>query len=102
MYDDKCSFCKTSNEDINHLFWNCDIVQEFWLDFLGWVKTKCTHLDHIQLNLQFVIFGYGIDRCFDFLLLLAKYFIYKCKIQNIVLDMEHFKRDVNMRLNVEQ
>ena len=90
MYDDKCSFCKTSNEDINHLFWNCDIVQEFWLDFLGWVKTKCTHLDHIQLNLQFVIFGYGIDRCFDFLLLLAKYFIYKCKIQNIVLDMEHF------------
>ena len=40
--------------------------------------------------------------CFDFLLLLAKYFIYKCKIQNIGLDMEHFKRDVNMRLNVEQ
>ena len=101
-YDDKCSFCKTSTEDINHLFWNCDIVQEFRLDFLGWVKTKCTHLDHFQLNLQFVIFGYGIDRCFDFLLLLAKYFIYKCKIQNIGLDMEHFKRDVNMRLNVEQ
>ena len=33
--------------------------------------------------------------------MISKYHYSKCKIQNIGLDMEYFKRDVNMRLNVE-
>ena len=33
-----CSFCKEETENIEHLFWGCDIVMNFWRQLIDVLK----------------------------------------------------------------
>ena len=35
-----CSFCKDLPETIEHLFYDCPVVKNFWDDILGWIWEK--------------------------------------------------------------
>ena len=82
-----CVFCGNSIENLNHLFWNCNFVKKFWNDFMKLLHEKCTHCDRLNLCQELVIFGIVdniyTDEAIDSLILYAKYFIYKCKLQDI-------------------
>ena len=50
--DEKCTFCNAPTENILHLFWRCDIVQQVWLLFQKFVTEKCSDVTNI-----IVLFG---------------------------------------------
>ena len=55
--NDLCTFCNGNKESIEHLLWECNIVQTFWNRFYtGYCKLVNTYLTyHILLNLYYLI-----------------------------------------------
>ena len=89
--NDKCSFCNEETESIQHLLWECSLVQHFWKSLEGILKEKCEHLEHLKLTQEIILFGnqlnFKSDTNFDFIVMLALFvclFVcYICKIDNI-------------------
>ena len=79
-----CTFCNNERENVQHLFWYCPILQNFWKEFEDAINQKCFHANKFHLNEHVVIFGcdknFGTDKIFDLFLMLAKSYIYKCKM----------------------
>jgi hypothetical protein len=79
-----CSFCNEEKDTIFHYLWNCLYVQKFWTEFVKCLKQNCTNCDRLNLNPVLVLFGHDnrskTDIGFQHILLTAKYFIYKCRI----------------------
>ena len=80
-----CVFCNSHVETLNHLFWNCNLVQAFWKELIKTIQEKCTHCDRLNLSEELILFGKSenvyTDKAIDSILLYAKYFVYKCKLQ---------------------
>ena len=78
-----CTFCNTDIETVEHLLWECNYVQLFWKELLKLLREKCTHCDRFAFSKELVIFGLKenvmLDNAIDFIILFAKFFIYKCK-----------------------
>ena len=73
-----CTFCKHNMETISHLLWNCKYVSDIWL----YVKM----LLEIELNEWSVLFGLKCrenEKLFNFIILIAKHYIFSCKMQQI-------------------
>ena len=101
-----CVFCHQEEETINHLFWQCDIVQTFWGQLLSLIQFHCTHCDRLNLSEKFVIFGWTntmkTDVVIDFIFLFAKFFIWKCRFQNVNPAVDNFVRFLKYRYKIEK
>ena len=101
-----CTFCQNEVETISHLFWYCEHVQLFWKYLLKLLKNDCHHAQNMKLDLQLVIFGTSptiyTDDVFDLILLLAKFFIYKCKVLKTTLNFKHFQKYLQDRYLIEK
>ena len=51
--DKLCTFCKREEETIEHVFYDCDIVLAFWLDFESFYRDECMtgHLKQKDVSL---------------------------------------------------
>ena len=102
---DKCSFCHLEKESIQHIFWKCQHVQTFWDAFEKFVNEKC-EIVNLHLTEIVVLFGCGhqfkSDDIFDLILLLAKFFIYKCKCENKLPQIQHFICYLRNRFVIEK
>ena len=82
--DITCSFCRQDRDSINHIFWSCTYVRSFWEQFQIVLNAGCPNATSVTLNENIVLFGHDIhfksDSTFDLIILQAKFFIYKCKI----------------------
>ena len=82
--DEKCTFSSARNENIPHLLWKCDIVQDFWSMSERFVNEKYINVTNMKLNEDFVLFGnaedFESDEIFDFIILSAK-FIFSINIK---------------------
>ena len=89
-----------------HLFWECKIVQNFWTHYVNWLMKSCNHICNLKLSLELMIFGckdnLKTDSIFNLLLLLAKYFIYRCKLQMVQLNIINFQNEVKKRYEIEK
>ena len=85
-------------ESILHLFWDCKITKNFWKNFSQWVESKCTHIGYINLQADLILFGsstsFKTDELFDLIILLAKYYLYKCKLKEILPKVDQFKAEM--------
>ena len=101
-----CEFCRKTSESIHHLLWHCEIVQNFWKDLQNLLNTRCTHVHNFSFNEHLVIFGYSeimrTDEIANLIILLAKYFIYRCKVQKMNPNINHFKNVLYHRYCVEK
>ena len=79
----KCSFCLTAKDTIQHIFWECKHSQQFWTRFLVLPKEKCTTCYRLRLSECLILFGIDDnikkENVFDFILLLAKQYLYNRK-----------------------
>ena len=79
-----CTFCGLFPEKIEHLFWYCHVVREFWETIERWVSQSGQIL--LNINKQLAIFGitYNIisNKAINYILILTRYYIYKCRISN--------------------
>ena len=78
--DPYCNFCNYCIEDIIHLFWECNAVQLFWNSLMAWLKTISPI--NLTLDKRKVLFGFieNSNLAFNknFILIIAKFFIFKC------------------------
>ena len=104
--DSLCTFCKSHNETLLHLFWCCEQVQTFWTDLTQWLKRKCRHITSINLDRENVIFGIvdnmKADETLNLILLLAKQFIYRMKYNNTVPSLALFQKTLLHYYNCEK
>ena len=104
--DINCTFCKNNEETITHLLWYCPRVQHFWNDFVELLKSNCMHIHNLNLSEELIIFGVKknikTDKIFDFLLIIAKFYIYCCKWKETVPNIEVFKRVMYNKYLVEK
>ena len=101
-----CSLCQKEKENIQHLFWKCEFAQTFWRDLQTNVNNYCNHLVNVKLNENIVLLNYDeyfhSDAIFDLILTLAKYFIYKNKINNTIPNYVGFKQYLKMHYEIEK
>ena len=101
-----CTFCNEHSETIQHLFWSCQIVKTFW-DRLGEaISNKCQHANRMVFKEKLVLFGLDefmyTDSVCDLIILMAKLYIYKCKVQNITLNLQNFLKELYFRFCLEK
>jgi hypothetical protein len=101
-----CNICKLDEiQTIQHLFWECNIVQLFWNEFIQTLKTKCSHCSQLNLNENIVLFGFETniitDPVFDYLIILGKFYIYKCKLESANPNVPSFLKFVQGRYNID-
>ena len=90
-------FCNSENESLEHS------LEVFWKEVLSWLAIHKNEL--LNVSLTDVLFGkFDIDKDFmvvNHVLLLGKYFIYRCKLDNIKPSLAVFKAKLKAALNLE-
>ena len=104
--DNLCTFCKSQNETLVHLFWSCDHIQIFWNNLTQWLNNTCRHIVNINLDKENVIFGIldnrKADETLNLILLLAKKFIYRMKYNDTIPSLSLFKNTLRHYYNGEK
>ena len=84
-----CSFCNQHPETILHLFYYCEKVKTFWADLKTWLEIKANII--LQLTVKNLLFSKQAHNVLlNYLLLLAKYHIYRTKFFTNQISMENF------------
>ena len=95
--------CNSENESLEHLLFPCKASEVFWKEVLSWLAIHKNEL--LNVSLTDVLFGkFDIDKDFmvvNHVLLLEKYFIYRCKLDNIKPSLAVFKAKLKATLNLE-
>ena len=89
--DGLCTFCQSSNESIIHLFWQCQMTQNFIKSVVAWLSTY--DID-CHISEKYFILGWQKEQSYskvlNFIILYAKYYIYitRCKEAQAGKDQE--------------
>ncbi len=79
-----CTFCSETKETLYHIFWECNVVKNFWLFIKNWLNELGIL---IPFNAKELIFGVNENHLYrnmiNNVLLFLKYYIYKCRCKNI-------------------
>ncbi|XP_070180397.1 uncharacterized protein [Littorina saxatilis] len=101
-----CTFCGYHEETIVHLFWECMIVKTFWIKLNTVLHKECLHCEHLTFSKGLIIFGnddnVNTDNVLDLIILLGKYYIYKCKLQGSVPLLSGFLKILKQRYYIEK
>ena len=84
-----CRICHGEIETLVHLFWDCDMVSELWLNIKHWIESKINI--SLQWNRMICIIGYSqCDANFyplNFILMIVRHYIFKCALKNRELNI---------------
>lgn len=101
-----CDFCNMSIDSNKHLFWECIHTQEFWSEINQLMKNKLNYNTNVNYN--------TISFCniqdtpqqkailVNFIILLAKYFIFKCKCNIILPTINSFNSYLRKTIKIEE
>ena len=77
-------------------FLRCEHVKRFWEQLQTVVNNACTNGLFVNLNESIVLFGHDCsfksDDTFDLIILLVKFFIYKCKVKKNISQFHLLKK----------
>ena len=101
-----CTFGCGEEETITHLFFKCQIVLRFWNGIHNWIKSNCSHCDNFLFSEQLIVLGTKnntiTDKVIDLLILIGKWHIYKCKLQDKQPSLEIMKQQFRDRYLIEK
>jgi exonuclease III len=101
-----CSYCTTIKDSIDHIFWDCPVAQQFWEHYNTLVRNKCLNAHNMRLSKCLIVLGIDnniiIDRTMYFIIMLAKQYLYKCKLDSSIPDIEVFRKRLRWRYNIEE
>ena len=100
---DKCSFCQTEVESIEHLIFSCKISSVFWKHVLSWQRDKNIVVENLkEEDIIFVKFDVGDDFLLvNHILLLGKHYIYSQKCQKGIPSLQGFIAKTRRVYNIE-
>ena len=87
-----CPFCKKDVESLKHLLFQCTLIEGFWKAFTSWLINQNISLEALTLvNILFHVYNENEDIILNHLILMAKFDIYKCKLnkQESVIESLH-------------
>ena len=103
---DTCNFCGEHRETIEHLFWDCNIVTDFWKDLYDRFIKDLPHTQSLHLSKQLILFGVKsnvyTDKPFDLMILSAKFYIYSCRFVNTTPLSVIFMKQFKLRYKLEK
>ena len=79
-----CTFCSETKESLYHIFWGCNLVQNFWMAMRIIIKTCGVDL---SLNAKDIILGSDIeDNCnlYNNIVLILKYYLHSCRCKGCI------------------
>jgi hypothetical protein len=101
-----CNFCNQEEQTIPHMLHDCVVIQKFWTDLENMLKDKCQHCYNMGFSKELILFGVRLntrtDKVMDLLLLLAKFYIYKCKLQDVYPNLQAFVAVLKNRFCIEK
>lgn len=95
--DNKCSFCTVHEEDLAHLFYNCDLSLKFWSDVSSFLFTPRNV--NYKLSLKDVICSFTnrskmTEFVVNFYILHGKYYIHKRKFAKCIPRCDLFLKEM--------
>ena len=103
--DPICNFCDSEEQTICHLFFDCSVSGKFWEELVTDFKAKCNHCSNLRISKEFILFGhtstFHSDKVFNTVILLAKFFIYKCKLNNTLPNYKNYLTYLKNRYQLE-
>jgi hypothetical protein len=94
--NNKCTFCNNREENIYHLFVECDTVKIFWLEFNTWLNL----FNPIQINEKFIF--YGTDDVLIYCLIIsAKRYLYDCRNKKVAPTMQNYQNIIKYIKKIE-
>ena len=100
--DDKCSFCKSQSETLSHLLFDCIKTRSFWRDFEFYFYSLSKGFVH--LTLKDGIVAIIITKCPlpNYLVLIAKIYLWNCRRTQILPNITGFKLKVKNKYETEK
>ena len=95
-----CTFCEKEDESLEHLLFYC--TKSFWLAFSSWINKQ--NMETLTLiNILFGPFNDNEDfAILNHLILIAKYFIYKCKLHKTKPTLRVFFEKIKLVYHIER
>ena len=94
---DICSFCKVNRETVKHLMWECNVTKDFWNNLSTWMNTVLNIFFNVNYqNICLGLFNEDFDFFKNIIILLAKRYIYRCRVEEKKLSIYVFKELVKM------
>lgn len=104
--EEHCTFCKRYPESIEHLLWNCQYSFSLWNCLSNKINTYCNHSIRFSFNKNLIILGISqntqTDTVLDLIILLAKHYIYRSKVNKTKPNYNHFENLLAMRYMIEK
>ena len=98
-----CDFCSMNIETQEHLFWQCEVIQELWNKLQRYLNQRNVNvnfnLENISLGLTD---GNENNQTVNFILMLTKYYIFQMKNRNQKPNINGFLSYLNIWENIEK
>ena len=102
--DNLCTFCKLEQEKIEHLFWHCNVVNQFWGTIDQWIFEKNNYM--VNVDKYRALFGIPsmlpAMQPINYILILTRHYIYTCRVNSSNLNHLSWKNYVNKFLETEK
>ena len=101
---DTCTFCHQYTESVRHMFYECSIVQTLWNDIWEIVETRYKVQVDSGIEYSKVMFNEFTESrtIANFIGLLAKQYIYRCRCEKKIPSVNHFVTIMNQNENIEK
>jgi len=101
-----CNFCRNDRDSVQHIFWQCDTVKTFWNDVERSINKNCNHASNFKFTQSLVLFGVDklikTDKVLDYIILIAKKFVYSCRYNKILPIYQNFMTNLKHRYKIEE
>ena len=75
-----CSFCGEADESLEHLFGTCHYTTKFWAEVIKWMGNLDIEIEPLSnKDIMFGIMDCNRDLFVNYILLIAKKYIYSCR-----------------------
>ena len=102
----QCGFCNDEKDSIEHMFWKCACIRRFWTSLETILKENCETALNVKFTQSRVLFGTEIDiktdTVFDLVILQAKQFIYKCKLDKCLPTLSCFLQQLMLKYKIDE
>ena len=96
--------CKREVESFEHLFFYCDVTKTFWEAFCSWLG-ECNVKFHPFTIMDIILRVFNTEDNYislNHLMLTAKFYIYKCKLNLVNLSLRVYRAKISGVYQVER
>jgi hypothetical protein len=100
--NNSCTFCEEDVEYLLHLFCKCKHVTPIWTTVKHWLN-KCGFHNMVTFSHADILLGIEDQQVIvNFIILIVKFAIYKCKLQNKIPNFAVVQAYIKYVMNIER